>query len=218
MAMATLMDLWEDFASNDFAYQDSVVRSIVRVLMNKDHVAPAASHEDIAGVMREWRRHGVFVVANTSTLSGCEIPTVRFLKKYYDSCFDGIVFPRNHDGNGKITKAAALGMTLDELSNFGVEPTFAMHIDDTTHHIEAMLTTPPHPNMGLFMPRFASNAALEGREPVVHGDDSLEVFSHADAFVWRELQANGYSDSDAASDRMQRAINAALLRAAWLSR
>lgn len=207
--------MWEGFTENDPAHQDSVVRSIVQELMAKQHVTPTENHQDMAATIRNWRQHGVFVVANTSTLPGCELSTLRFLEAQYPDCFDGIVFPRNHDGKGKITKAEALRMTLAEAARYDIAPEFAIHIDDTKHHIEAMISAPPHHNMRFFMPRFESNAELDGHHQVVHADTPIEVFGEADIFVREQLQTAGHPNLYA--DRIRHVVNAALLRSVWLS-
>lgn len=207
---------WEDFESQDDDYKSSVVQSTVQVLMDSRGVTPTDGHEEMAAIMRNWRSNGIFVVANTSTLPGCELSTLHFLNEYYGQCIDGIVFPRNHDGRGKITKSHALKMAIAEISKGRPEPQFAFHIDDTTHHAEAMIHTPPHHNTHLFMPRFESNKHLEGHEKIVHADTPVEVFGHADDYVREQLDKIGHPHPY--SDRARHLVAAALARTMFIPR
>lgn len=208
---------WEDFQYQDIEYQNSVIDSTVRVLMEAEGVTPTFGYKYIGAMLRTWREHGVYVIANTSTIEGCEIPTLRFLDKYYGDCIDGIVFPRNHNGLGKTTKAFALERAIETMTNhMDKDPYFALHIDDTSHHVETMAVGVTHRTMHHFMPRFETNVHLEGREKITHADSPVEVFGAANEYVLGQLELSGNP-----SDELQRArsiANAALLRTLMFSR
>lgn len=93
---------------------------------------------DIRNRLSMSRQLGMYVVANTSIIEGCELPTIdkRGLGRYAQEAFDGIVFPRNYNGLGKLKKPQALLMALEAA---GIDPANAdvAHIDDTPHHLQA---------------------------------------------------------------------------------
>jgi len=111
----------------------SIVVSVARVLMHNGLVKPVAGIEKITDILTGWREAGVWVIANTSTLPGCEPGTIKHtLAESAGTQFDGIVFPRNHDGNGTVTKATALRTIMSEA---GVSPKVpVLHIDDAAYH------------------------------------------------------------------------------------
>lgn len=184
------MDALWDASDQGPEYLQNVLQAKTQLFMHMDLVKPVEDHDKIAELMQGWRKErGVYVVANTSTLPGCEIPTLRFLNQYYPDCFDGIVLPRNHDGNGKITKADALSCVLEELAAYGAEPQFAGHIDDTIHHLDAMAAHPPHAEMRLFAPALMGNEALAGREDVQVAATSREAFDHMHMYIDSRLVA-----------------------------
>ena len=177
-----IFDDKEKFPDPD-AVQDAIASGLFE-LINGGHVQPVETHEEIAQILQSWRNiDGVYTLANTSTLEGCELATVKMLGDYYPDCFDGIVFPRNYNGAGKITKADALRSVLGRLREDGHDPHFAAHIDDTRHHVEAMTQTPPHESMTTFVLEFESNVSLRGLTNVVHGTSALEVFELVDDHV-----------------------------------
>lgn len=178
------MDALWDASDREPEYLQRVLQAKTQVFMGMDLVEPVEGHTEIAELMQEWRKErGVYVVANTSTLPGCEISTLRFLGKYYPDCFDGIVLPRNHDGKGKITKADALGHVLEELAVHGAEPKFAGHIDDTIHHLDAMIARAPHPEMRFFAPALTGNEGLSENPRVLVSGTSREAFGHMHEYV-----------------------------------
>lgn len=123
-------------------YPDIVTR-MLQALMIRDQVEPVAGIDDIRTILNEARENGAYIVANTSTLPGCELATVRWLAKYLPNCFDALVLPRNHDGKGAITKGTAKQVvmrSLLETSGFEKIHTTA-HIDDAPHHIRAVRET-----------------------------------------------------------------------------
>lgn len=118
-----------------FSRDDRDVMSIIRVLMNNNLVMPVEDIDKIASVMQTWRSQGVYVVANTSTLPGCEPGTIDFFNTYLPDCFDGLLLPRNHDGTLPLTKGVAIKNLIEKFrADFGHGPKLAMHIDDAPHH------------------------------------------------------------------------------------
>ena len=110
----------------------SVVVSMLRVLMNAGYVSPVEGSAEIADTLGHWRESGVWVVANTSTLPGCEPGTIKHtLAESMNAQFDGLVLPRNHNGTGTLTKASALRQIIREAGITGVP---VMHIDDAPYH------------------------------------------------------------------------------------
>jgi hypothetical protein len=124
---------WYDPERVGESKERSIVVSVARVLIDKGLVKPVDEIEKITDILAGWRKAGIWVIANTSTLPGCEPGTIKHtLAKSTSSQFDGIVFPRNHDGNGTVTKATALKTIIDEA---GVSPDVPIiHIDDAYYH------------------------------------------------------------------------------------
>ncbi len=177
--------LWADERfMNDIIHADNTIQPIVQVMMNNNHVEPIQGIQMIANYIRDWRAQGVYCIANTSTASGCEAATVRFLQRYTPNCFDGIVFPRNPDGRGKTTKAAALKQVLTQLDDFGFVPDFALHVDDTTHHISSMLTEQPHERMHLFVPAYPENIAVSAlADNITRSRTPLDSFTAMHSYI-----------------------------------
>lgn len=106
--------------------------------MNQGLIGPVDGIEDIADMLVEFRARKAIVIANTSTLSGCEAVTIDMFKNYLPDCFDGIVFPRNHWGDaGSMNKALALEIALSELE-LDERELHVVHVEDTPHHIRIM--------------------------------------------------------------------------------
>ena len=172
--------LWEDERFHgeiepDYAYY--TLQPIAQVMINNDLVDPVAGADEIYGILKRWQQNGAYCVANTSTLPGCELGTVQFLNKHYPGCFDGIVFPRNHDGTSPLTKADALSEVLNELAAQGHTPKYAMHIDDTVHHIQGMLEKSPHPQTFCFLPIYPGCVAIDSlAAEVKRANSPLETF------------------------------------------
>jgi len=119
--------------------EPDVVVKIVQGLMTTDSVGPVDGIDEIKTILQSMRNRGAFILANTSTLQGCEPSTLRFMRKHLENSFDGIVLPRNHDGEGKITKGVAKALAIAELEalNDDTNIRFTQHIDDAAHHIFA---------------------------------------------------------------------------------
>ncbi len=127
--------------------------------MNHDVVEPVPYNETIVAFMKKWQNNGVYIFANTSTLPGCELATVEFLQTYYPGCFQGIMLPGNHDGNGATTKVDALGEVLSALELAGTGTIgHTIAVEDATHHIK---TYQEH-NVTTFVPSYGWNAPTDG--------------------------------------------------------
>jgi len=111
---------------------------ILTVLMNEVAYPPVDRIEEIQQILSDWGSRDILRVANTATLPGCEKVTLDFLTTHLPDCFDGIIFPRNHFGGGKITKASALETVLDDLGITETATTI-VHVDDAPHHLDSML-------------------------------------------------------------------------------
>lgn len=172
--------LWQDerFESafeSEHAYY--TIQPIAQVMINHGYVEPVSGAGEIVDIIRRWRQDGTYCIANTSTLPGCELGTVRFLNEYFPGCFDGIVFPRNHDGTSKITKADALGHVIARLEEKNQSPQYAMHIDDTVHHIQSMIDQKPHASLYCFLPVYPGCLALDALSAEVRrANTPLEAF------------------------------------------
>lgn len=118
-----------------YSKDDRDVVSIIRVLMNNNLVMPVEDIDKIAALMQDWRSQGAYIVANTSTLPGCEPATIDFFNTYLPDCFNGLLLPRNHDGTQPLTKGVAIKNLIEKFrADFGSVPKLAMHIDDAPHH------------------------------------------------------------------------------------
>ena len=136
---------------NDF--KQSTICSLAHVLMNNGHVPAVENIDAITTLLRRWRsEEDVFCIANTSTLPGNELATLEFMDKFMPECFDGIAFPRNHNGLGQTTKAAAVSEVNTILDVHGQQPKYAVHIDDVEHHVATMVARQPLPETKVFVP------------------------------------------------------------------
>jgi len=116
--------------------------SVVTVLMNGDYIEPVKDIGYIHAILASCRKLGIFVVANTSTLPGCELATIRFMKRNLPNAFDGLLLPRNHDNSSPLTKGVAVRMLIDRLlfkpstpeNRFPTSPLTVVHVDDVSEH------------------------------------------------------------------------------------
>ena len=157
-----------------------IYTSTIQRLMNDGLVGVTTDIGAIGAILRDLRRDNTLVIANTSTLVGCERATIdeRFMATHLNGCFDGIVFPRNFDGTGPMTKALAATMVLDQVGlDSRIIP--VVHIDDAPHHIRAFRDTfADNPRLGLFMPAHEGNKHNVGlRQYLV--DTALQGFEAA---------------------------------------
>ena len=134
-----------DYTSNTWIvgrtriYERQVVTDTLRLLMSQGLVSPVENSTSIGSILRSWRQQGIYVAANTSTLPGCESGTIKHtLGRDYPDCFDAIVFPRNYDGKGAVTKATALDQLAIE-AGLPAQEVPIIHIDDAAHHIRSFL-------------------------------------------------------------------------------
>lgn len=167
----------------NFDIESNVVIPIVQTLINYDHVQPVDGIEEIADTIRNWKSLGVYVVANTATLPGCEVATISFLNRYLKNCFDGILLARNHDANGQINKGHALRFLLEEHAD--TSNTFAIHIDDAPHHCEAVTREVGNligsHNVETIMPLYPNTSARPTGTEIA--DSPREAFAIANNFV-----------------------------------
>lgn len=105
-----------------------------RTLINADLIEPDPYVSGIAALLRNWRKMGAYVFANTATGEGCEAGTVRFLGKHLPGAFDGIVFSRNYDSSQPVKKGTVAREVVDMVSS---GPASVIHIDDSEKHLSA---------------------------------------------------------------------------------
>ncbi len=159
-------------------FERSITVSILQVLINNHLVHPVQYISGISSIVRNWRNSGAFVVANTSTLPGCEPGTISHtLQKTLPGCFDGIVFPRGYDNDGEITKNQALAIICAE-AGVDYEKLPIMHIDDSNgHHGAFRSASSDRSDVTLLAPiakgREAPDAHYQFKTPI-------EAFMHAD--------------------------------------
>lgn len=178
---------WFDETAHGKEYTQNIITSVLRVTINAGLVPPMPQIATMRAIVQSWRRQGIYCVANTSTLPGCEPGTIRYaLGRDMPDCFDAVLFPRNHHGQGPLTKALAVSLLASELE-VDLEVLPIVHIDDTDHHIESFQTTYPdhaaRARLGLFAPVLASSAlAAEICCP-----SPVAAFERADAFLKNQL-------------------------------
>lgn len=161
---------------------------VLQVLFSNDMITPIENALEIKDIIKSWRKVGVFCVANTSTLPGCELSTVDFLSNYFGDCFDGILFPRNHDGKGKTTKGLALRSVMEEFMD-SEKDTFAVHIDDAPHHCSDVSSEVGGligaANLLTVMPVYPGEADIPPNTQ--SATNPLEAFRAAEAFISSRL-------------------------------
>lgn len=186
----------EPIKSNIFIYGDygdrklsissySDVTNVLRVLMNNNLVMPVEDIDKIATIMQNWRNLGAYVVANTSTLPGCEPGTIDFFNTYLPDCFDGLLLPRNHDGSLPLTKGVAIKNLIGKFrEDLGQVPKLAMHIDDAPHHQHGFIRE--HEDQSDYtVATFAPYYKLDVEHPATTtiGATPYETFRIADQFI-----------------------------------
>lgn len=148
-----------DYGASFLNFQrDDMIQITVQLMMDHDLVDAVKFHEALTAFMQRWKKADAYIVADTSTLPGCENNTIDFLERYYPSCFDGILLPRNHDGNGQVTKAMAFAATQEAIANiFGDEiyDVPVVYIEDTPHHTTTFKNA--FPDSKIFMPEYDWN-------------------------------------------------------------
>lgn len=150
-------------------------------LMHADAVEPVPYTDAIQAFMQRWKSQGIYIIANTSTLPGCETSTVKYLADYFPGSFQGILLPRNHDGKGKTTKPEIFSHTKAELelqTGFDFTNIPSLCIEDAYHHGSDYVTHPD--SIHVFMPEYSWNQPLDG-----HPDISrvTQRFGTVDTFI-----------------------------------
>jgi len=164
------------------------VTTVAQTLIGNQLVPPTAGIHHIASLLQNWRRHGIYVFANTSTSPGCELGTIDFLERYLPGAFDGILFPRNHDGSLPLTKGIAAQQLLTAFGEHGKRPISAVHIDDLAHHtigFRAAVQELPNVTAATFQPVYPSTPGADSGSTQVASP--LEAFCAADSFLMSQL-------------------------------
>ncbi len=166
----------------------------VTALMNNDLVQPMQGLDQMAEMVRDWREKGAYVFANTSTLPGCEAATVKYLGERMLGCFDGIVFPRNHDNTGTMNKGIAARILIDSCMQDFEAPAEksvpVVHVDDLSHHLSSFrreVGQLPYTDVVTYQPLYPSEFAPDAKS--VHAATPLESFQMVDHMLAEKLAA-----------------------------
>lgn len=167
------------------------VVSVVQVLMNNDLVPPVEDIKEIATIAKDLKEKGVYFIANTATLPGCEEATIDFFSQHMPGVFDALVLPRNHDGKDKNKTKGIAAKGVIELIHPGNEPIIAAKIDDCQHHLDSFeqeVGGLPNSTVATFRPEYPTQEEVEnGRDRM--NIRSLEEFKAMDIF-FRNALAN----------------------------
>ena len=169
---------WYDPTVIKVERQKAINSAILQSVINNGLVKPVPYISAIRTVVKNWRYDGAFVVANTSTLPGCEPGTITHtLQETLLGCFDGIVFPRGYDNNGEISKSQALTIIFSE-AGVDYDNLPILHIDDSNgHHAGFRVANSNRSDVTLLAP------IVKGRKaPKAHHqfDTPVEAFLYAD--------------------------------------
>lgn len=137
-------------------------RAMLQQLMYLEYVAPVPHHEAIQAFLQRWHHNNIYVIANTSTLPGCETSTIKFLADTYPGSLRGILLPGNHDGLGTTTKPDILRQVKQRISHdtgFDITTSPTIAIDDALHHGKNFAEE--ENNVQVFMPAYKWNESLE---------------------------------------------------------
>ena len=143
-------------------------------LMGAQAIKAVPFAQSIQTMLQRWRQSGVYVIANTSTLPGCELSTTTFLAQNYTDSLRGILFPRNHDGKGSLTKAGILAhtkQTIYEYTGHHLYDTPTIAIEDARHHGEQYVSESEHTEV--FMPAYSWNEPLENKNRITRVEQQL---------------------------------------------
>lgn len=143
-------------------------------LMGAQAVKAVPYAQSIQALLQRWRHAGVYVIANTSTLPGCELSTTDFLAQHYTDSLRGILFPRNHDGKGNLTKAGILAhtkQTIYDYTGFSLRSTPTIAIEDARHHAEQYVESCD--DTLVYMPAYSWNESLETTNRVTRVEQQL---------------------------------------------
>lgn len=183
-------DLYESWQGDTKIRTRNVI--MTQQLMYFEQVSPVPYHEAIQAFLQRWQHNGIYVIANTSTLPGCEISTIKFLADTYPNSLRGILLPGNHDGLGTTTKADILQQAKRQLSRIiGTDvttvPTIA--IEDAWHHGKNYVES--EDQIDVFMPAYKWNEPLENTPSITRVAQqfgTLDTFIAADNyFVDRDI-------------------------------
>jgi hypothetical protein len=161
------------------ADRDTAVKS----LMNSCPLEPVDGIERIGELLRGWREKGVYVLANTMTLPGCEAVTIDFFNQHLPDAIDGLILPRALD------KGQAARRTIEELQSLPANepstlPVTAAHIDDTPSHnadFRRELGDLPRARVATFCPGATMGAAENALD--FGAETPLRAFQLADKFL-----------------------------------
>lgn len=163
--------------------QEAINASVLQIVINNGLVKPVPYISAIRAAVKSWRGDGAFVVANTSTLPGCEPGTInRTLKDTMLACFDGIVFPYGYDNNSKISKSQALAFACRD-AGVDYDNLPILHIDDSDGH------------HGAFRTSLSDRSDVTLLAPIVKGRQAPEAHVQFDApykaFLYAHMLRNG---------------------------
>jgi hypothetical protein len=185
----------EPYSGNIHRYCDGTpirtgedIQTLAQVAMANGCVEPVAGIDEIVDIMREWRENGIYVVANTSTLPGCEPATIDFFRQHMSGAFDGLLLPRNHDGSLPFTKGHAAAVVTTALATQR-EGLSAIHIDDSPHHNVAFRNEVGRMtgNVRTFQPEYPSHLPPDAGSVITA--TPLEAFRAADEFFAENMHS-----------------------------
>ena len=160
-----------------------VLSPLVTGMMVLDGVQPVPEAAQIKEILLRMKQKGIIILANTSTLEGCEPSTIRFLKTYFDGCFDGILLPRNPYGTTTVTKGSILRDAIYLIHELqGQHLMFVAHIDDSPTHVNHVDAIAEELDIPFYhaVPRAPWNAHIPG---VIHTDTPLAAFEHIERCI-----------------------------------
>lgn len=159
---------WSERLTNQYelaGIEDGTISTNVRHVTNNHLALPIANYLDIAQELREMRAAGVYIVATTAIISGCESAVAQSLAQHYKGGFDGVIFSRGHlevtstKPRSLISALGAVGITLGGMP--------VGHIDDSSRHVHGFLNAAD---------QFGSvHVAMPMCEGEPH-DDELEIY------------------------------------------
>lgn len=178
-------ETWFDRSLSSEELERSVVATTLQTAMSEGFVQPVEFIGGIGALLRSWRAQGIYCVANTATLPGCERGTIQYtLGRDLPGALDGILFPRNWNNSSAMTKAAAL-ITLAAEAELDLEELPVAHIDDAVHHANSFLTAfPDKSNLKIVVPAYGWNRELD---ETLRAASPFEAFVAADSFFREEL-------------------------------
>lgn len=160
----------------------SFVDFAIRAAIYTGAAKPDEDIESLAETLRKWRTNGVYVVANTAGLEGCDTATIGFLQEFLPGCFDAVLFPRNHDGNGEVTKVEALKL-LAETTGMELSDMPLAFLDDMEHQLTDAINTLGTGRLRLHaLAKHQFNQVPEG---ATSADKSSDIIGEADKFFER---------------------------------